>query len=791
MDPANDRLWFPAFGGLSTKAGVKVDEISALNYSAVWRACRILTETTAGLPLFLYETDGSDDRKFSNDPIQELLRYQPNPDMSAGVWRERNTLHQLNWHGAFNEIEYNRFGDPSSGVAALWPIHPARVRRNLDLGSMQEFPYLVTNNDGRVAMIGASEMLHMCGTMSDDGIWGRGIVSQAREDIGGGKATDMHGHAYFGSGAQPKGILITPGLKQEDDRRAFRREWKEIHGSPDSSEVAIVPVGSSYAPITVSNADNQFLETRVFGRKVIMHDWYGLPLSMCGESVAHGTVEQAGMEFVIYTLYPWVRRQEEQYNFKLIPRDQRGRKHFEHVFASLLRGDIMARMNAYRVAIMIGVMTINECRRLENLNSIGESGDQHFVPANMTTAERAMSGDMGNGGTPGSDHTGAPADNPNDQPLGSEAAFDGWSRKQGRVVQAELKRQIKALEQALPDRKIEYVATAKAVLTSAFGWILAKEANAAQRAANNKSGDFEQWLRDFYGKHEAFVAEAVAPACMTLKLAGVVELAVPANLAAWMRARSVEELRAAFNRDTKETFAGRLAAWPTERVERLVGEVFACGGPGSGVPGPCPGEGEGDSGGGGNQREVSDEEQAEWDAVEAEREKEDEPRIEGRQKEDQDIEDSRELEDEKISEKRDAEDEKEQAKRDGEDDAMVIARGKEDESIKAERDTEDKEIEAANNDESGDAALSSSALREIEKQRDKEDRELERRDKEDSVTEKQREKQDDVLNKKRAKDDDARDAEREKEDAAIQKKRDKEDAEREAKWEKQHQDKKP
>lgn len=550
-----------------TKAGVDINEQIALTFSTVFLCTRIIAEPIAGLPIRCYERKEDGDRVLAKDgavPALDLLAFSPNPDMTAYTFRESRTMHQTNWGGGFAEIAR----DSRGRVAELWPIHPSRIGPPRDADS--KFAYEVKNDDGSKVGMYRDEVLHICGTLSDDGLWGRGIIQNARETIGGGLATDRRGWAYFGSGAQPKGVLSTPGLKTADDKRAFRRQWKEVHGSPDSCEVAIVPKESTYTPVFITNADSQFLESRIFNRKVIC-ELYRVPTYMIGERATGTNVESMGAEFIMYTLYPWIRKQEEQFNFKLLDVKQRRTHFFEHDFSSLLRGDVIVRMNAYRVGITTGVFTINHCRRMENLPGIGAAGDVNYVPANMLTAEQMMEGDTGAKG-PGSDHSGAPADNPLDH---EPKMFDAWRRRLPGSQGEDLQRQLRAMESQLTDRRTDWAGAARLALQDVLGRMLHKEANAAQRAADAaKGGELEPWIREFYGKHEALLNDALRPACATLRLAGVAKWEQPKELAAWLKSRSVAELQAAYNGDTKETFAKRLAAWSSERAYALTEEIL-------------------------------------------------------------------------------------------------------------------------------------------------------------------------------------------------------------------------
>jgi HK97 family phage portal protein len=554
-----------------TRAGVTVDEEIALTYEAVFRATCCLAEGIGGVPLPCYERVTEHDRRLAHLESAHLLRFQVNPSVMAGVARERAVAHQVNWGNGYFEIE---FYPGTDRVRWLWPIHPSRVSRSKD----PHYFYAVRNNNGTETKLHAHEMLHIPGAISEDGIFGRGVIGVGRETIGGGLGVDRASYAHLGTGGQPKGILTAPGLNDREKRREYRKEWEEVHGNPEANvpTLALLNPGATYVPLGgLSNEQNQLIQTRQLNKANIA-TLYGIPAYKLGAESKEtaGTIEQKAIEFVVYSLLPWARKIEEQCNFKLLQPAQWDRFYFEHNFAALLRGDITARYTAYRIGISTGFLTINQVCRLENLPSIGPAGDQHFIPANLTTAERALNGDFGNGGTVGSDTTGAPADNPNDHPAGSEAAFSKLLRTvTTRAQRAELDQQLRALEANLPERKINHVEVARTALLDVLGRMFTKESNAALRAAKDHC-DFDAWTREFYCKHQVLMADALRTACGCLRIAGLPRWADRLDLADWLTSRSSQELLASYNTDTPEVFARKLARWPTERAERLTAEIL-------------------------------------------------------------------------------------------------------------------------------------------------------------------------------------------------------------------------
>jgi HK97 family phage portal protein len=378
-------------GRIRTNAGVVVDEDLALTYAALWCGARCLCEPGSYVPLNLMRTVKDGGKAIAADHSgHQLVRY-PNPNMTGMPWREGRWLHQILWGNGFSEIVENSYGEKKE----VWPIHPSRVRPSrpsdgaLDI---KEFPYVIRNNDGSQTPMKASEILHVPGVFAEDGVWGKGVVAYARECIGMGISTERHGATYFGSGGTARGVVKLPGLKDRDARQNFRAEWKQVHGSPDSGEVIILPVEGDFTPISVSNEAGQFIETRELNAAEICRI-LKIPPHFLGllDKASYASIEMMSLEFVIYGLLPWLVRWEEQLNLKMLSEEERLDGYFFlHDLTGLLRGDFKTRMEGYKEAIAGGIMTINEARRLENWATVGPEGDELMFAANMTTVKKIM-----------------------------------------------------------------------------------------------------------------------------------------------------------------------------------------------------------------------------------------------------------------------------------------------------------------------------------------------------------------------------------------------------------------
>lgn len=563
--------WVPSSYRSRTLAGVDVSEEGAMINATALRCSRLIVETLANLPLRCFRKVKDGREPATDVRAAWLLQFQPNDYMTAGAFRESQIFHQVNHGNSFSEIAV-KYGE----IDELFPIAAQRVSpAKADSG----YDYAVRDDNGQSHGFGRHEILHACGALPIGGTWGRGVVQQIREAIGAAIAVERHGAAYFGSGAQPKGVLSTKGMMGDAKkamREQVRREWREMHGSPESSEIVIVDSDTTYSPITVSNQDNQFNETGVRLQEIICNA-YGIPQYMLGSKTPGADIETLSNECIIYGFYPWAAKLEQQCNWKLLDKSQWGEVYFEHDFSALLRGNVQTRMNAYRVGVSTGIYTVNHCKKLENLPNIGPAGDVTYLPANMVTADYMFENGSGSAQTPGSDHTGSPADNPLDHQPKAMADFvfhDTMKNGLTKTQFVEVKTAMSDMEKQMVDRPTQWKQTARIVLADALRRMATKESQAALTALDKRS-DFAAWVREFFAKHEATVAAAIEPASHVLKLAGVVEWSQPANLAAWLTTKSKEEMIRMHDNDSKDARLRRLAAWPTERVTRILDEVLA------------------------------------------------------------------------------------------------------------------------------------------------------------------------------------------------------------------------
>lgn len=379
--------FFDGYSIGSNPSGIYVTEKTAMQASAVFASVRILSESVAGLPCIFYERSEGGKERSVDHPLFNILRYEPNPEMSAFRFFEALMGHLLLWGNSYAEIQYNGKGE----IVALWPLRPDRVQPERNK-TTKNIEYIVRLKNGEPITLPAASVLHIP-FYSFDGIVGVSPIGYARLSVGLSIATERYGASFFGNGARPGGVLQHPETLSEEAYIRLKKNWNSEHqGLSNAQRLAILEEGLTYQQIGVPPEDAQFLETRRFQVEEIARI-YRIPPHMLAdlEKATFSNIEQQSLEFVIHTVRPWlVRWEQEIHRALLLPRE---RKDFfaEFLVDGLLRGDIASRYQAYATARQNGWLSANDIRRLENMNAV-DGGDIYLVPLNMIPANDLISG---------------------------------------------------------------------------------------------------------------------------------------------------------------------------------------------------------------------------------------------------------------------------------------------------------------------------------------------------------------------------------------------------------------
>ena len=375
-----------------SSSGKRVNERSAMQMTAVYSCVRILSEAIASLPVHVYKYNNSGGKEKALDhPLYFLLHDEPNPEMTSFAFRETLMTHLLLWGNAYAQIIRNGKGD----VIGLYPLMPDRMTVDRDEKGHLYYQYQMSQDDaqtmkGQTVILQPKDVLHIPG-LGFDGLVGYSPIAMAKNAIGLAIAAEEYGSKFYANGAAPSGVLEHPGTLK--DPAKVRDSWNSAFGgSSNSHKVAVLEEGLKYTPISISPNEAQFLETRKFQINEIARI-FRVPPHMVGdlEKSSFSNIEQQSLEFVKYTLDPWVSRWEQNMMRSLFSADEKATYFIKFNVDGLLRGDYQSRMNGYAIGRQNGWMSANDIRELENLDRIPTElgGDLYLVNGNLCKLQDA------------------------------------------------------------------------------------------------------------------------------------------------------------------------------------------------------------------------------------------------------------------------------------------------------------------------------------------------------------------------------------------------------------------
>jgi phage portal protein, HK97 family len=375
-----------------TTSGKTVNERTALQTTAVYACVRILSETIASLPLHVYRYTEGGKAKDTEHVLYTLLHDEPNPDMTSFVFRETLMSHLLIWGNAYAQILRDRSGQ----VIGLYPLLPDQMSVHRSEKGKLYYVYNRYEEDnpnfqekGSI-VLSQEEVLHIPG-LGFDGLIGYSPIALAKNAVGMTLACEEYGASFFGNGANPGGVLEHPGILKDPGK--VRDSWNSVYqGTRNAHKVAVLEEGMSYKQIGIPPEEAQFLETRKFQINEIAR-LFRIPPHMVGdlEKSSFSNIEQQSLEFVKYTLDPWVVRLEQALKKSLLLPEEKKTHFIKFNVDGLLRGDYQSRMNGYAIGRQNGWLSTNDIRELEELNPIPpeEGGDLYLINGNMTKLKDA------------------------------------------------------------------------------------------------------------------------------------------------------------------------------------------------------------------------------------------------------------------------------------------------------------------------------------------------------------------------------------------------------------------
>lgn len=350
----------------------------ALQSAAVWSCLRLISESISALPAHLYRETPTGKVKAIDDPAYPVLCRQPNALMTFPQWIQTTVIHLLLYGNAFslpNLVNGELFG--------MWPLDPRRMRITWNSAQQKYKFHYYDGTDGGSREIDPLSMMHFR-IFSLDGVIGLSPLDYQRLTIDTEAAARNFAASLYNNGGQPSGILEYPGTLKEPQIAAIRNAWAQNHaGAGNAGRVAVLDGGTKFQPISLPLDQLQFIASQKMSTEQIARI-FGVPPHMIGaqDRTPYASVEQQSLEFSRYTVQPIVVSIERTIETTVL----RPPLIYRLNLSAFERADIATRYRAYATGRQWGWFSVNDIRRLEDMDLIGEQGDIYLQPLNMLDA---------------------------------------------------------------------------------------------------------------------------------------------------------------------------------------------------------------------------------------------------------------------------------------------------------------------------------------------------------------------------------------------------------------------
>jgi HK97 family phage portal protein len=370
------------FGGV-TYAGKTVNPDTAMQISTVWTCVRILAETIGYLSWDMYERKPNGDLQRVDHDLGSVLINSPNADMTSVEYKEAKITNLALVGNTYSYI--NRRGDQQ--VSSLYPLVSNNVdpQRNRETGLIE---YRI-NDRGKWETVPRDKMWHVKG-FGSNGLQGFSPIGYARQAMGVALAAEEFQARFFASGAKPSLVAKLPDWLEDDVREKAKRNLREHWGGLENShKLQLLEGGMTLENVSMPLQDAQFIQLRGFSREEIL-GLYRMPPHLGGDlsRSTNNNIEQQALEFIMYTLAPYLTRIEASATKWLIPVAERSRFILRFNVEALLRADATTRAELHSKYVQNGIMNRNEVRAIEKLPRVeGQGMDDYTVQSNLMLAQ--------------------------------------------------------------------------------------------------------------------------------------------------------------------------------------------------------------------------------------------------------------------------------------------------------------------------------------------------------------------------------------------------------------------
>ena len=324
----------------------------------------------AKIPFKIYKSDGEGAEQLTDHPLREIIKFRPNPFMTA---------HDFMWATEFQRIEYGNafwvYDFHGGRIQAIYPLYSPKVQIIIDdeslFGSRNAVYYLYNDSKQGQIIYPSDKILHFK-NFAANGIVGKPVKHYLYDVIMQEKYAQNVVKERYKKGLQDPIVVTYVGDLGDEKKSRIQKKFESMGGVQHAGKVIPIPSDFDIKTLQTNLVSNQFFELNGLTTRHIANG-FGVKSFQLNdmEKSTYSNITEQNKAFYSDTMQNVFTCYEQEMTYKLLSASDRKEGLFIEANADvMLRTDLLTRMQAYTTAVNGGIMQIAEARRRENLKYV-------------------------------------------------------------------------------------------------------------------------------------------------------------------------------------------------------------------------------------------------------------------------------------------------------------------------------------------------------------------------------------------------------------------------------------
>lgn len=328
--------------------GGSITRAQALSIPSVAANVDFISNCIAAMPVKLYKRKDGHVEEVTDDIRTRLLNSDTGDTLDAFQMKKALVTDYFMGKGGYCYIQRNK-----NDVTGLYYVQDDYVVINYDFQPIYK-TYIIYVYENQYQPYEFIKLLRNTQT----GAWGTGIVDELTEALESAYETMKFQLGLVKTGGNKKGFLKSENKLTEEAMTLLKNAWRKLYAN-NTENVVVLNKGLDFKEASNTAVEMQLNETIDSLDKQI-------------DKIFH--IYENFNDTFKFAIYPIVKAFETALNRDLLLEKEKNKYFFEFDVKEIIKADIKSRYEVYRMSKECQMTTINERRRMENMNEI-EGGD--------------------------------------------------------------------------------------------------------------------------------------------------------------------------------------------------------------------------------------------------------------------------------------------------------------------------------------------------------------------------------------------------------------------------------